>query len=651
MNKNRMSSLFLSLGLAGACCISLAPVFAAGVKLPAAPAITAQGYGPIAALSGGQTTVSWQPVSKATAYNLYWDTEPGVTKKAKRVSVTESPYVHANLPYGQKYYYRLAAVVGGKETALGAEVSAIARVYTTVQRQIVPVPVTSTEAVRPFDIPLFEKYGYGRWVYQPGLPFEKRLELMPRGYAAASGAQTDLLRFFTFTDLHVTDKESPAEAVYFGLSKKGIISAYSPAMLYTTHVLDAAVRTVNALHKESPFDFGLMLGDAANSTQYNELRWFIDIMDGREIKPASGRQAGADRWDYQKPYKAAGLDPNIPWYTTLGNHDHFWVGSFPVSDKTRQAAIGSEVLNIGNIFTNALGTASTGYYMGYVDGNTEFGTPKGAGPEAMFPVAPITTPDPDRRELARTEWLAEHLNTVSLPKGHGITAENAAKGFACYTFQPNPNLPLKVIVLDNTQSDTDPSDGSFGPDWGHGSLDKERYDWLVNELEIGQRDGQLMIIAAHIPIGVTKPGALEGWSKLAAVTEPDFIAKLNTYPNLVLWVAGHRHLNTITPLPSNDPARPELGFWEVETSSLREFPQEFRTIRFALNEDNTLSIFVANVDPIVDGSLAAKARTYAIAANQIFGNPGAQPENAELLKMLTPEMQAKLKKAVTPAAQ
>ncbi len=95
---------------------------------------------------------------------------------------------------------------------------------------------------------------------------------------------TRLLNFFTITDIHITDKESPAQAIYFGY-KGGVSSAYSPVMLYTTHVLDAAVQTINALHKKKPFDFGISLGDTCNNTQYNELRWYIDVLDGKVINP------------------------------------------------------------------------------------------------------------------------------------------------------------------------------------------------------------------------------------------------------------------------------------------------------------------------------------------------------------------------------
>ena len=73
----------------------------------------------------------------------------------------------------------------------------------------------------------------------------------------------------------------------------GNSSCYSGIILYTTHVLDAAVQTINALHKVTPFDFGIALGDACDNTQYNELRWYIDVIDGKMITPSSGAHKGA----------------------------------------------------------------------------------------------------------------------------------------------------------------------------------------------------------------------------------------------------------------------------------------------------------------------------------------------------------------------
>ena len=61
-----------------------------------------------------------------------------------------------------------------------------------------------------------------------------------------------LLTFFSMSDIHITDKESPAQALYSGVTGtfgNTNTSAYSPIILSTTHVLDAAVQTINALHE------------------------------------------------------------------------------------------------------------------------------------------------------------------------------------------------------------------------------------------------------------------------------------------------------------------------------------------------------------------------------------------------------------------
>lgn len=526
------------------------------------------------------------------------------------------------------------------------------KVFTTLDRTIIPDIVPVIPTVKIDDPANFEKYGYGKWHFGPGLPCQKRLDLMPAGYADKQVSKSaKLLRFFTMTDVHITDKESPGQAIVFApYAGENGISVYSPLMLYTTHVLNAAVQTINALHKENPFDLGLAIGDLANSTQYNELRWYIDIMDGKRINPDSGPKddpiPGPDN-DYQDEFQAAGLDQSIPWYATVGNHDHFWLGSKPMTERMKRTIVSDSILQLGFIFDkqdpNVMDKQT--FSTGTLDCSKLYAPIIGSGPVAKLGKIPTIGADPNRRPLSKNEWINEFTNTTSLPKGHGFIQSNPANVFdGCYSFEPKSDIPIKIIVLDDTQDESDMpvKEGIYG----HGELSNGRYDWLMAQLKAGQDENKLMIISAHIPIGVCENTPMD-WNPAPGYTsEKDLISQLQKFPNLILWVAGHRHLNNVTSLPSSDPVHPENGFWEVETKSLREFPEQFRTFDIVRNSDNTISIITTNVDPVMeDGSQAAIGRTYAIASAQIYGlfekplETGSVSYNAELVKQLTPEMQ------------
>ena len=219
-----------------------------------------------------------------------------------------------------------------------------ADINTTVDKTVIATtPLTVTPALDPCDIPEYATYHYGEWDWDlGGFPVIKPDPNMQSNNSVLSVTDplaATLLSFFTISDVHIGDKESPAQAIYPGYHfpepctpgpngvPVGNSSGYSGIILYTTHVLDAAVQTINALHKTTPFDFGIALGDACDNTQYNELRWYIDVLDGKMIHPSSGAHIGASDIDYQKPYQAAGLDKSIPWYQAIGNHDQFWMGS------------------------------------------------------------------------------------------------------------------------------------------------------------------------------------------------------------------------------------------------------------------------------------------------------------------------------------
>ncbi len=540
-------------------------------------------------------------------------------------------------------------------------------VQTTDQRMLSFSVAFTPDTAKLSQVSHYDTWGYGIWTFGAPLPVETRADsapsgIMPAGYVApALPPKAKLLNFFTITDIHITDKESPNQLIYLQQLDPTYAgqntSIYSPVMMYTTHVLDAAIQTANALHKKNAFDFGISLGDTCNNTSYNELRWYIDVIDGKTIIPSSGAFLGAGAIDYQKPYQAAGLNKSIPWYQTLGNHDHFYIGSFPVdadpSLGIRDSYISGNVWSIGDVLVPDtanfpvmidMDNLKKGqlYYQGVLDGSTPLGNIVKAGKVGApgLTIPPTVVADPDRRSLRRTEWISEYFKTTSSPAGHGfnLVAPGSPAGFACYSFVPKSNIPLKVIVLDNTQSEADGSKDIHG----HGYLDAGRWAWLQAELAAGQAANQLMIIAAHIPIAVVKIGDETEWwlsDRKAtdtpspwwtttppallpnAVTLEDLVGTLQNTPNLLMWIAGHRHLNTVKAFVSPDPAQPEKGFWQVETSSLRDFPQQFRTFEIYVNSDYTIAIKTINVDPAVKaGTPAASSRKYAIATYQIVQN-------------------------------
>jgi metallophosphoesterase (TIGR03768 family) len=535
-------------------------------------------------------------------------------------------------------------------------------VYTTAELQILPVALSGdTPQISPNQVSQFAQYGYSFWQTGSGLDHELRDELAP-GYDPDATGAARLLSFFTISDIHIADKESPAQPLYIGWNSafgSQMSSAYSPVILSTTQVLDAAIRTVNALHEEAPFDFGISLGDDANNTQYNELRWFIDVMDGQVITPSSGADDGAGTIDYQKAFKSAGLNPEIPWYQVIGNHDQFWMGSSLEDEKTLQAHISNTVLNMENNADPASDAVDrSGCYMGVVDGTTPYGDVIKAGPEGDFATPPTIAPDPDRQSLSTLTsstqgWMREFFSTTTNPVGHGFTPTNIDNDFACYSFQPKSDVPIKIIVLDDTCK------GPGSPNYAGGYLDQTRIDWLTGELQEGQDNNKLMIIAAHIPVHPQTNLVDDGthMSMFLSPTDEQMVALLRNYPNLILWIAGHRHVNTVSPQPYNASDlsdHPENNFWEVETASLRDFPQQFRTFDIRRNSDNTISIIITDVDPAVtEGSPAAKSRGYAIGAARVFGiypvsDTTSHAYNAELVKQLTPAMQAVIADCGTP---
>jgi hypothetical protein len=262
--------------------------------------------------------------------------------------------------------------------------------------------------------------------------------------------------------------------------------------------------------------------------------------------------------------------------------------------------------------------------MGVIDGNTTEGKIKCQG---INPEQSTIAKDDNRKSLKAYEWINEFdgqhgLHTIKSP-------QDTREALGCYSFSPSNATYLKIICLDDIQLENDGNPGIHG----HGFLDSKRWEWLKEQLRKGQTDHMLMIIAAHAPIGVTKPQIHDnnedispmGWAdflvkRFEGPTEVELLEELYNTPNLLMWIAGHRHLNSISVFkaPHDDNSR---SFWQVETSSLRDFPQQFRTFEIGLSS-NVVSVKTTNVDYEASHKEypAAKSREYAAIAQQIADN-------------------------------
>lgn len=97
-------------------------ITASGRPLPPVPAIP----GNLAAIPGSTTiTLNWNNVTAATSYNLYWSTQPDVSRiSANKIAAVQSPFTHSGRTHGTTYYYVVTAENLGGESAESSVVHA-----------------------------------------------------------------------------------------------------------------------------------------------------------------------------------------------------------------------------------------------------------------------------------------------------------------------------------------------------------------------------------------------------------------------------------------------------------------------------------------------------------------------------------------------
>jgi metallophosphoesterase (TIGR03767 family) len=439
--------------------------------------------------------------------------------------------------------------------------------------------------------------------------------------------------------------------------------------------------------KNAKLRFTINTGDMADSQQYNETRWVVDILDGNMVDPFSGQpvtdqncpgqsaetlarinadvaarrytglqdyddyaEAPAERkagfWDpdvappapsayadwprypglldrAQQPFQAEGVQ--VPWYTARGNHDGLVTGNVYATFALARGLIAGcqKVFPSANFDPNIYRGKSESQVFDDIVANPQ------RQQEILGGARPVP-PDTNRRYVSTEEYKQLH-NTGDKSHGYGYvdkTERSRSKGAAAY-YAFSPASGFRFVSMD-TVAEGGGSDGN---------VDDPQYEWLKRELDknsstewsgsrlVRDRDkDRLIVLFSHhkledleITANDEAAGACEGTNDVAGCdrdprkstpihrglkgkeTIRDLLLK---YPNVIAFVTGHSHRNEIKAFNKSG----KSGFWQINTASHTDFPQQARQIEVMDNRDGTLSIFntiidhAAPVDPPAPGS-------------------------------------------------
>ena len=176
---------------------------------------------------------------------------------------------------------------------------------------------------------------------------------------------------------------------------------------------------------------------------------------------------------------------------------------------------------------------------------------------------------------ADRDYYIENLSyledVLRIESGHGLSEIN--QGY--YSFDPTPYV--HCIVL-NT-SIFNPEDKAPLETLSQGMLSQAQFVWM--EDEIRKNSGKLCFLFAHHGPDEFAPLVTDMNTKY--VSAGRLKESLKTFENVIAIVDGHAHINRIVAETTDD----GHGFWDITTSGIADWPQEWRRITVNDNGDGT----------------------------------------------------------------
>ncbi|MGW0630997.1 TIGR03767 family metallophosphoesterase [Streptomyces sp. NPDC002758] len=450
--------------------------------------------------------------------------------------------------------------------------------------------------------------GYRRLGDGPGWKRVVRSELAAPKSGRAS-RRTALAAFVQFTDLHLMDVQHPLRLEFLRSTDP---HAWRPHEALTVHGAVSLVERVNALRGApvtgAPLHFVMTTGDNTDNNAHSELEWYMKIMSGGRISANSGDarhyegvqnsglklywQPDSTSRDGDKTlgfphlngYLAAAIREvrspglNLPWYSTVGNHDALplgcyghgdpWLAEFAVGGKKLMSLSAAEAKKLQDTIKNAT-------------------DPKGVGFRDLLKAHArdmrSVTPDERRAPYTSAEYLKAHLDPAYQgvgPIGHGYSTANVDAGTQYYTFR----IADDVIGI---SLDTTDAGGHY-----EGSIGTAQLKWLDKTLR-DNKDSYAIVFSHHTSKTMTntRPDPAHPTEKRHGGAE--VVSVLAAHANVLAWVNGHIHRNDITAHSASGGRR---SFWEISTASHVDYPQLARVIELVDNKDGTLSLFTTLIE-------------------------------------------------------
>lgn len=402
--------------------------------------------------------------------------------------------------------------------------------------------------------------GYGEWRFLPGDPYTAHTLDGSPPPKLGPGAKR-ILRFGTMGDFQLMDDESPTRVGF--LDDKGVADcALRPHDAYICHLANAAVRTMNAIHRMDPLSIVFVGGDTLDSAQSNEADWAISILRG-------GQPVECDSGDDDDLISGPGNDPKdpfvpegllMPWKWVPGNHDMLIQGNALANDQR-------------------IGVAEDNY--------APFGT-RDYSRNGTIIQGPIVV-DSRRRPLSPQEVIAKVAQDGD---GHGITSQSAETALGTFVYDV-PGTPVRFLVIDSVSKT-----GGVGGVIRFGdyqrtirpTLDQAKAEqkWVLTLADNASDDlGQA---APPFGVAVPDPIGIDEWKRLMGDNSNVLFSIVRSYAQSVR------------------PIRPVAGhaFWEILNAAVADFPHQVRIFELWDGDNGFLMLRATCVDIAVDDDALAR---------------------------------------------